>query len=127
MTPSQKPNSVDDYIAQFPTDVQQQLQELRSTIRKTAPDAEELMSYGIPAYKQYGMIAYFAGYKNHVGFYATPNTNKAFTKALAAYKQGKGSVQFPLNKPLPLKLVSQMVAFNVNEKTLKHTAKKKTK
>ena len=85
--------TVDDYIAGFEPAIQQRLAQLRQTIKKAAPDAEELIAYMMPAYKLNGPLVYFAGYKNHIGFYATPNGHEAFKKELSVYKQGKGSVQ----------------------------------
>lgn len=107
--------TVDEYIAAFPKELQQRLQQMRATIKAAAPKAEELISYGMPGYKYHGVLVYFAGYKNHIGFYATPTGHKAFDKELAKYKQGKGSVQFPINQPLPLSLITKIVQFRVKE------------
>ena len=107
--------NVDEYISFFEPAIQQRLQQLRQIIKKAAPDAEELISYMMPAYKYNGVLVYFAGYKNHIGFYATPTGHTAFEKELAIYKQGKGSVQFPLNKPLPVSLISKIVKFKVKQ------------
>ena len=106
---------MDDYIAGFPEDIQILLEDLRNTIRKAAPDAEEVLSYAMPAYKYHGMLVYFAAYKNHIGFYATPTGHAAFKKELSVYKEGKGSVQFPLDQPLPLDLIARIVKFRVKE------------
>ena len=106
---------MDDYIAGFPEDIQILLEDLRNTIRKAAPDAEEVLSYAMPAYKYHGMLLYFAAYKNHIGFYATPTGHAAFKKELSVYKEGKGSVQFPLDQPLPLDLIARIVKFRVKE------------
>ena len=92
-----KPTTIDEYIAACPQDVQGKLQELRATIRKAAPDAEETISYQMPAFKLYGNLVYFAAFKNHIGFYPIPTGIEAFKKELLVYKQGKGSVQFPLD------------------------------
>jgi uncharacterized protein YdhG (YjbR/CyaY superfamily) len=106
--------TVDAYIKDFPEDIQNILSEIRSTIIKVAPNAEESISYGIPAYKLYGKpLVYFAAFKNHIGFYATPSGHEAFEKELAKYKQGKGSVQFPIDKPMPLTLISKIVKYRV--------------
>ena len=95
-------NPIDDYIATFPKDIQQTLTRIRTLINNTAPDAEESISYGMPAYKTHGRpLVYFAAYKNHIGFYATPSGHSEFKTDLSQYKQGKGSVQFPLKKPMP--------------------------
>lgn len=106
---------VDGYIVAFPTTVRQLLQQLRTTIKNAAPKATEVISYGMPGYKYHGMLVYFAGYKNHIGFYAAPTGHEAFKKELSVYKTGKGSVQFPIDKPLPLKLVTKIVKFRVRQ------------
>lgn len=112
----QKATSVEAYIASFPDDVQQHLSAIRSVIVKAAPNAAESVSYGMPAYKLNGKpLVYFAAYKNHIGFYATPSGHKEFEKELSKYKQGKGSVQFPLTEPMPLKLIEKMVKFKAKE------------
>ena len=109
-----KPVSVETYIAGFPEEVQAILEEVRQAIKATAPEAVEGIAYGMPAYKLNGRpLVYFAGYKNHIGFYATPSGHEAFAEALSHYKQGKGSVQFPINEPMPLDLIRQIVAFRV--------------
>ena len=118
-----KPAGVDEYIKTFPKEVQQLLIVLRNTINTAAPGAEEVISYGMPAYRQNGILVYFAGYKNHIGFYATPTGHEEFKKELSKYKIGKGSVQFPLDKPLPLGLITRIVKFRVKGNLAK--AKKK--
>lgn len=113
-----KPNytSVDKYIKTFPKDTQVLLTKIRSIILKRAPKAEESIAYGMPAYKLNGKpLIYFAGFKNHIGLYATPAGHAAFAKELAKYKQGKGSVQFPLNEPLPYNLIERIVTFRVKQ------------
>jgi uncharacterized protein YdhG (YjbR/CyaY superfamily) len=107
------PVNVDEYIASFPLRTQEILQQIRATIKAAAPEAEEVISYGMPAYKLNGELVYFAGYKNHIGFYATPTGHEAFEKELSKYKQGKGSVQFPIDEPLPLDLITRIVKFRV--------------
>jgi len=124
MSKTVAPANVDDYIKQFPKDVQAALQQLRKTIMVAAPKAEEIISYKMPAYKFHGMLVYFAGYKNHIGFYAAPTGHEAFKKELSVYKTGKGSVQFPLDQPMPLKLVTQIVKFRVAQNKEKAAAKK---
>ena len=114
-----KAKNVDEYIAAFPKATQQLLKQMRATIKKAAPDAEEVISYGMPGYKLSGVLVYFAGYENHIGFYATTTGNDAFTKQLSAYKTGKGSVQFPLDKPSPLALITKIVKYRVKENLLK--------
>ncbi len=115
-------NTVDEYIAAFDAGTQAKLQEIRNSIKKAAPAAEEMISYMMPAYKYQGRpLVYFAGYKNHIGFYATPTGHEAFEKELSIYKQGKGSVQFPLDKPLPLGLISRIVKYRVKKNKQKKT------
>lgn len=107
------PSTVDEYIATFPKNVQQLLHQIRKTIKSAAPKAEELISYQMPAYKYNGMLVYFAGYEKHIGFYATPTGHQEFKKDLSVYKTGKGSVQFPVDQPLPVKLITRIVKFRV--------------
>jgi uncharacterized protein YdhG (YjbR/CyaY superfamily) len=120
------PVSVDAYIGSFPKDTQTVLQAVRDTIIAAAPGVVEEISYAMPAYKMGGKaVVYFAGYKGHIGFYATPTGHSAFEKQLAKYKQGKGSVQFPLSEPMPLKLITAITKFRVKEvKALLQTKKK---
>ncbi len=102
--------TVDEYISSFPLAVQTLLKKIRAVVKKYAPEAVESVSYGMPAYKINGKpLVYFAGYKNHIGFYATPTGHEAFVEELSPYKQGKGSVQFPLDKPMPYELMGRMV------------------
>ena len=108
--------SIDEYIALFPKDIQKILQELRATIKAAAPDAKEKISYQMPTFDLYGNLVHFAAHKNHIGFYPTPSGIDAFKNELSVYEGAKGSVQFPLNKPLPLKLISKIVKFRVAEK-----------
>ncbi len=116
--------TVDEYIGAFPKEVQPLLNQVRQTIKKAAPNAEELISYAMPAYKLNGVLVYFAGYKNHIGFYATPTGHEAFKKELSKYKEGKGSVQFPIDQQLPLSLITKIVKFRVKENEVKGTKKK---
>jgi uncharacterized protein YdhG (YjbR/CyaY superfamily) len=116
--------NVAEYIAQFPKEVQVALNQLRQTIKAAAPKAEESISYMMPAYKYQGVLVYFGGFKNHIGFYAAPTGHEAFKKELSIYKSGKGSVQFQLDKPLPIKLITQIVKFRVKQNEEK-TAEKK--
>ncbi|HLT75216.1 MAG TPA: DUF1801 domain-containing protein [Ohtaekwangia sp.] len=116
--------SVDEYISGFPTAVQSQLKKIRSVIKKEAGDAVEMISYGMPAYKLSGKpLVYFAAYDHHIGFYATPSGHSEFTEELSKYKQGKGSVQFPLDEPLPIDLIQRIVAFRVKEANVKKKSK----
>jgi len=111
--------SVDDYIGSFPEELQTTLQNIRNSILETAPGAVESISYGMPAYKLNGKpLVYFAGYKKHIGFYATPTGHAEFADELSGYKQGKGSVQFPIDA-VPIALVRRIVAFRVKENNLK--------
>jgi uncharacterized protein YdhG (YjbR/CyaY superfamily) len=107
---------VDEYIASFSKSTQTLLKQIRTTIKKAAPDAVESISYGMPAYKFMGKpLVYFAGYEKHIGFYATPTGHKAFSKELSKYKQGKGSVQFPIDESLPLDLIKRITLFRAKE------------
>lgn len=109
MKAAPKPADVPAYIASFPPATRKLLRQLRSLIQKSVPGAEEKISYGMPGYKHFGMFAYFAGYKNHVGFYPGPRAIEAFQSRLARYKTSKGTVQFPLDKPLPQGLLRDML------------------
>ena len=119
-----KTNEIDRYISDFPRETQLKLEQVRATILKAAPKAEEVISYKMPAYKLNGMLVWFAGYKNHIGLYPGANGIEAFKKEIAAYKWAKGSVQFPLDKPLPLGLITKMVKFKVKTNLEKAKAKK---
>ena len=111
-----KPDNIDAYIAGFPKDTQKILEQIRATIKKAAPDAEETISYAMPTFKLKGSaLIYFAGYKNHISLYPAPRGNEAFKEELSAYKGGKGTVQFPLNKPMPFDLITKIVKFRVKE------------
>ena len=112
-------SSIEEYIATFPEDTQKLLKQVLSAIRKSAPQAEEKISYGMPTFFLNGNLVHFAGFKNHIGFYPTPSGIEAFKKELSVYKGAKGSVQFPLDKPLPLKLIGEIVKFRVAEKIKK--------
>ena len=105
----------DEYSSHQTPEVQILLVQIQQTIKKAAPEAEEVISYHMPAFKYRGMLVYFAAYKNHIGFYATPNGHSEFKEELSVYKQGKGSVQFPLNQTLPLDLITRIVKFRVKE------------
>ena len=107
--------NVDDYLAQFPSLIQEKLEQLRETIKKAAPNAEEVMSYQMPAYRQHGILVYFGGHKHHIGFYPTPAGIDAFKSELSVYHPAKGSVQFPLDQPFPEDLISRIVEFRANE------------
>jgi uncharacterized protein YdhG (YjbR/CyaY superfamily) len=113
---------IEEYITIQTPEVQILLEQMRQTIKKAAPEGEEVISYNMPAFKYHGMLVYFAAYKNHIGFYATPTGHSEFEKELSVYKQGKGSVQFPLTQPLPLGLISRIVQFRVKENLKKKSA-----
>lgn len=113
------PVTIDEYIAGFPPDVQAILQKIRATIRKAAPQAIETISYQLPTFTLHGNLVHFAAFKNHIGFYPTPSGIEKFQKELAGYKSAKGSVQFPLDKPIPYGLISKIVKFRVKENLAK--------
>lgn len=122
-----KAATVDEYIKQFPAATQTKLKQLRKAIRAAAPKAEEVISYGIAGYKYFGVLVYFAGFTNHVSVYPAPRMSPAFKKELSAYKGGKGTVQFPLDKPLPLDLVKRIVLYRKGENEAKAEAKRNKK
>lgn len=127
------PKDIDEYIAGFPPDIQEILEEIRMTIRQAAPDAEEAIKYQIPTFTLKGNLVHFAAFKKHIGFYPTPTGIEQFKDELSAYKGAKGSVQFPLDKPIPFDLISRIVRFRVEEnleaaaKSGKKKAKKEEK
>lgn len=110
-----KPETIDQYIAGFPADVQEILQQIRKTIQKAAPDAIEAISYAMPTFKLNGNLVHFAAYKSHIGLYPAPQGIEAFKKELSVYKGAKGSVQFPLDQPMPLALITKIVKFRVTQ------------
>ena len=112
-------NEIDNYIEDFPPVVQKQLKEIRAIIKSAAPEAQELISYCMPAYKLNGVLVYFAGYKGHIGFYPTPSGIKQFLPKIQAYKHSKGAVQFPIDQPLPKKLIKEIVVFRIKENNRK--------
>jgi len=120
-------NEIETYIQQFPDNVQEILRNIRKLVKDNAPGSDELFAYGMPAYKTNNKpLIYFAAFKNHIGFYATPSGHSEFQDELSKYKQGKGSVQFPLDQPIPYKLIERIVKFRVtenNEKARKTTKK----
>jgi uncharacterized protein YdhG (YjbR/CyaY superfamily) len=107
--------TIDEYIQTFPEDVQIILKKMRKTIRSATPEAVETISYQIPAFKLNGVLVYFAAFKNHIGFYPTSSGIEEFKKELSPYKGGKGSVQFPIEKPIPYDLVKKIVIFRMKE------------
>jgi uncharacterized protein YdhG (YjbR/CyaY superfamily) len=110
-----KPSRIAEYIAGFPKPIQEILQQLRAVVREAAPEAEECISYGMPAFRQGGILVYFAAFKSHIGFYPTASGIEKFQEELAPYRWAKGSVQFPLDQPLPDDLIRRMVQFRVGE------------
>lgn len=119
------PGTIDEYIAGFPTDVQQILQEIRMTIRKAAPDAAEAIKYQIPTFTLKGNLVHFAAYKKHIGFYPAPSGIEAFREELSAYEISKGAVRFPLDEPIPFDLIDRVVRFRVQENLARAEAKGK--
>lgn len=119
------PRTIDDYIATYPKEVRKLLEELRSAIRKASPEAEEKISYQMPAFALKGILVYFAAFKNHIGFYPTSSGIKRFKAELEEYKSGKGSVQFPIDKPLPLSLITKIVRFRAEENLARDMQKRK--
>jgi uncharacterized protein YdhG (YjbR/CyaY superfamily) len=107
--------TMDEYISTFPEDVQRILHELRHTIKEAAPEAEETINYQMPTFTLNGNLVHFAAFKNHIGFYPTPSGIEAFEKELSRYKGAKGSVQFPIDEPLPLPLIRRIVEYRVKE------------
>lgn len=114
-----RPSTVDEYIAQFSPQTQRTLQQVRALIKKTAPDAEEVISYAMPGYKWNGMLVWFAGYGHHLGFYPMPSALNAFKSEIAKYKSSKGAVQFPLDQKMPLTLITKMIKYRMKENLLK--------
>jgi uncharacterized protein YdhG (YjbR/CyaY superfamily) len=121
------PKNIDEYIAGFPDDVQEKLQQIRMTIRKAAPDAEEKISYQMPTFYLEGNLVHFAAFKNHIGFYPTPTGIERFQKELAGYKVSKGTVRFPLDQPVPFDLIAEIVRFRVKENLGRAAAKQQKK
>ncbi len=121
--------NIDEYIARYPADIQKLLQEVRKTIQAAAPQAEEAMAYGIPTFKLNGNLVHFGGFKQHIGFYPAPQGLEAFRKELSKYKGSKGAVQFPLDQPMPLALITRIVKYRVkqNQEKAKEKAEMKGK
>ena len=120
-----KSSNFDEYIAIFPNEVQRLLQQMRLIIKETAPEATEVISYGMPAFKLNGVLVWFAAYSKHIGFYPHSSGIEAFKKEISTYKSSKGAIQFPLDKPLPTELISEIVRFRLNENFQKEKLKKK--
>lgn len=108
-------STIDEYVRCFPPEVQRKLEEIRAAVKKLAPNAEEKISYQMPTFYLNGNLIHFAAFKSHIGFYPIPSGIEAFEQELKAYKMGKGSVQFPLDQPLPMELIKRIVEFRVKE------------
>jgi uncharacterized protein YdhG (YjbR/CyaY superfamily) len=121
------PKNMDEYIANFPKDVQEILEKIRATIKKAAPNAEETINYQIPTFTLNGNLVHFAAFKSHIGFYPTPTGIEKFKKELAVYEGAKGSVKFPLDKPIPYALIRKIVTFRVKENLERAEAKNRKK
>jgi uncharacterized protein YdhG (YjbR/CyaY superfamily) len=126
MAKPQKPKAIDGYISQFPADVQAILEQVRKTICHAAPEAKELISYMMPAFKQHGILVYFAAWKKHIGLYPPVFGDKALEKAIARYAGPKGNLQFPLHEPIPYDLIERSVKLRVKQDAAKAAAKRKT-
>lgn len=125
MAKAQPPKDIDDYIACFPADVRAILEDVRTTIRTAAPEATETISYQMPAFKQHGILVYFAGWKKHIGLYPPVSGDKALEKAIAGYAGPKGNLQFPLDQPIPYDLIERIVKLRVRQDLTKAAAKRK--
>jgi uncharacterized protein YdhG (YjbR/CyaY superfamily) len=121
------PENIDDYIAGFPVEIQAILEKIRTTIRSAAPDAEEAIRYEIPTFRLNGNLVHFAAFKNHIGFYPTPSGMEEFKEALSPYKQGKGSVQFSLDLPIPYDLMGRITKFRAKANTANAGTKSQAK
>jgi uncharacterized protein YdhG (YjbR/CyaY superfamily) len=119
--------NIDEYISDFPAEIQDILEKIRSRIIKAAPEAEETISYQMPAFRLKGNLVYFAAFKNHIGFYPTSSGIEAFKNELSVYKSAKGSVQFPISKPVPLNLIGRIVKYRVRENLERAEVKAKMK
>lgn len=113
--PRKKFSTIDEYINDFPDDIKEKLTLIRNTIKELVPEAEEAIAYQIPTFRLNGNLVHFAGYKKHIGFYPTPSAIVKFEKELTSYEKAKGSIKFPLNVPLPIDLITEMVKFRVQE------------
>lgn len=127
MAKSRRPADIDGYISQFSADVQVILERVRETIRNAAPEAKEIISYQMPAFKQHGILVYFAAWKKHIGMYPPISGDKSLEQAIARYAGAKGNLQFPLDEPLPLKLIERIVKLRLKQDAEKAAAKRKNK
>jgi uncharacterized protein YdhG (YjbR/CyaY superfamily) len=127
MAKASKPTDIDDYISKFPEDVQAILEKVRETIRRAAPEAMETISYMMPAFRQHGILIYFAAWEKHIGMFPPISGNKTLEKAIARYAGPKGNLQFPLDKPIPYDLIEKLVKLRVKQDFEKAAAKRKTR
>jgi len=125
MAKSQKPKDIDGYISQFPDDVQAILQKVRETIRHAAPEAKETISYMMPAFKQHGILVYFAAWEKHIGMYPPISGNKTLERAIARYARPKGNLQFPLDAPIPYDLIEKLVKLRVRQDSERAAARRR--
>lgn len=124
-TEKQTAQTIDEYIAGYPPEVQKRLEAIRAAVREIAPEAQETIKYGIPTFVMHGNLVHFGAFKHHIGFYPTPAGLEQFDEQLRQYKRSKGTVQFPLDQPLPLDLVRRITAYRVKENQDKAAANKK--
>lgn len=122
-----EPGTIDEYIAGFAPEIQAILEKIRETIHKAAPDAQETIKYRMPTFTLNGNLVHFAAFKNHIGFYPTPSGTERFKQEIARYQAAKGSIQFPLDKPMPYALITRIVKFRAKENLAKAAAKRKKK
>ena len=120
-------DSIDQYIASFPEETQKILEEIRSTVKAAAPEAEEKISYQMPTFFLNGNLIHFAAFKNHIGIYPTPSGTQAFKDEISRYQGAKGSIRLPIDEPMPLELIGKIVKFRVAENLVKAKAKGKSK
>jgi uncharacterized protein YdhG (YjbR/CyaY superfamily) len=125
MARSQKPKDIDSYIAQFPADIQAILEKVRATIRYAAPEAKERISYRMPAFKQHGILVYFAAWKEHIGIYPPISGDRILERAIARYAGPKGNLQFPLDEPIPYKLIERIAKLRVKQDSAKAAARRR--
>ncbi len=121
---TKKPDTIDEYIDAYPKDIQKLLKQVKTAIKKAAPGAEEVISYSMPAFKLNGLLLWFASHTHHIGFYPKSSGIGHFKKEITKYKSSKGAVQFPVNEPLPIALITEMVKFRANENLQKLKKKK---
>ena len=125
LSTKQKFQTIDEYIKTFPKDIQKILESVRQAIKNTAPEADETINYQIPTFKLNGNLVHFAAFKNHIGFYPGSKAIEIYSKDLKEYKTSKGAIQFPIDKPLPLKLITKIVNYRVKINSAKNSKKKK--